>query len=154
MPFQFAILKREMPTSYRKHFQEEALLKWLPTASDTKEETRTERARALLIAAQPGRESEGLKRFEKTLTTRVPLTNEEQLRLVQLRDLAGEPAKADELLTELLKRESFNGQYVAGQVRLHLSRGDRPAASRTLKRLLELEPDTERTRSLQSQCEP
>jgi predicted Zn-dependent protease len=153
VPFQLVILKRPIPRAYREQLDEESLMIWLASSKETREETANERARALLIGSRPGREREGLKRFDKTLTPRLPLTPEEQLRLAQLRDLAGDPTRADEALDDLLKQERFSGQFAAAQVRLHLSRGDRVTASRALTRLLELEPDTERTRALQAECE-
>ena len=149
LSFQLVVLGRLAPDD-RRPVTEAAALRLLGrnrTANAGSESVADQRARALVVAADRDRVGEALRLFEATLPGQ-PLTPDEQFRLAQLYDLAGNAARADGLMLALLNDHPQNAQYLAGQVRLLLAQGDRPGARRWLKRLEKVEPDTPRTRSL------
>jgi tetratricopeptide (TPR) repeat protein len=145
IPFQLLTLKREFPWSLRQQFKTDELIKAL---SKNKDSLADRRALALLTAAELGKLDEGLRRFTQALDTQTMLEPDERFRLAQLWELAGDRARADELMTELLAVDGTNPQYLAGQVRLLIGRDERGPARIWLKRLQNLEPDTARTRAL------
>jgi Tfp pilus assembly protein PilF len=112
-----------------------------------------QRARALLLAARPGKANEALTRFRRTLSAGASLTPEEQLHLAHLCELNGDRVEADRLMGELLAPGRETAQSLAAQVRLLLGRGEKAAALRWLKRLQEREPDAPRTRALRDRAE-
>jgi Flp pilus assembly protein TadD len=143
IPFRLLTLGRPLP----KPPDEAELLQLLGSDADTSEDRR---ARALIKAAHPGRAGEALTLFQQTLSAQVPLTAEEQLRLAQLYDLAGDPNQADELMNKLLNSPGVTGQVIAAQVRRLLGRGDNGEARQWLNQLRKREPDSRRTRDLQA----
>jgi tetratricopeptide (TPR) repeat protein len=147
LPFQLAALGRPAPDD-RRPVTEAAGLRLLGRNHPNGDESVADRrARALVLAADRSRLGAGLRLFEETLPQQ-PLTPEDRFRLAQLCELAGASERADGLMVGLLGEHPHNAQYLAGQVRLLLTRGDQPEARRWLKRLEKVEPDTPRTRSL------
>jgi Flp pilus assembly protein TadD len=150
IPFHLRALKRVAP-SQDELLSEQKLRSLLRrNSSGGKEHVQDKRAGALLTAAHPGQLKEGLERFRSTLSLQAPLTPDDQFRLAQLSEMAGEQAKADALLEELLVTHRYNGQYLAGQVRSLAARGQFSLAKNWLRRLQDIEPDSGRVRSLRA----
>ena len=143
IPFQMLTLGRQLSSLPA----EQELLNLLGPDADTPE---GRRIRALVMAVQPGRAGEALALFRQNVPAQATLAPEEQLRLAQLYDLAGERTQADELMGKLLYSHGVTGQVIAAQVRRLLSRGDNGEAAQWLNQLRKREPDAKRTRDLQA----
>ncbi len=142
LPFQLLTLGRPLS----KPPSEQELLSLLGANADSPTD---QRIKALVLAIQPGRAGEALALFRQTVTPQAPLSPEEQLRLVQLSDLAGERNQADDLMDKLLNSRDVTAQVIAAQVRRLMGRGDNGEAGQRLNQLRKLEPDAKRTRDLQ-----
>ncbi len=148
VPLQLLLLRREPPASVKPLLRDDDLYGLLGTTQPA-----DLRARALVIAAQPGRAEDGLRRFEKTVSEQTALSVEERLQFAQLYDLVGERARANELMEQALSAEPKDAHLLAAQVRRLLRHEERGAARGWLKRLQELEPDSPRVRAFQSEID-
>lgn len=148
VPLHLQLLKRSIPARVEELLTESALSDLLAhKESAGKESIADLRARALVIAAQPGRAAEGITLFEETLSQGA-LTPDEKYWLAQLYDVADKRLQADKLMEELLTQEPHRAFFFAGQVRLLLRRDPSSPAESPMKRLVELEPDAARLRKL------
>lgn len=108
------------------------------------------RARAFVVAAQAGARAEALRTLESTLAG-TPLTPEEQFRLARVCEAAKQTPRAQELLLHLVVADGHNPAYLAEYVRALAVHRKVAEARRWLVRLEEVEPDSPRTRALQTQ---
>ena len=108
-----------------------------------------ERARAVLLATQPGQLALAVKHFEKTLE-QGPLQPDEQFQLVQLYAAQGEAGKSSELLRDLLAEGEVNVYYLAYHVHQLILQGELDDAQFYLTRLERSAPRAPRTAQLQA----
>lgn len=142
VPFQLLTLNRQLSDPPSEQALEELLAYNGDSVTDR-------RIRALVKGVQPAQAPEALKLFQKTIT-QAPLSPDEQFRLAQLCDLAGDAKQGDDLMKQLLERHPLTGQYLAGQVRRLLTRGDNGEARVYLNWLQQSEPNAKRTQRLQA----
>jgi tetratricopeptide (TPR) repeat protein len=108
-----------------------------------------ERARAAVLAADPARRAEAVRRFEQTLDAG-PLEPDEQFALARLYAAQGEAARSGELLADLLADPQADARHLGYHVHRLLQQNDLDGAAFYLNRLERTAPRAARTRQLQA----
>jgi len=102
------------------------------------------RVRAFVLGTQTGRRREAIRYLEESLR-RQPLTLDEQCRLAQLYELAGERGKAREQFIALVAVEKPKLPHIALFTRFLAKQGDLKEAIRWLARLEQLDANGQAT---------
>jgi predicted Zn-dependent protease len=150
-PAQAALVRRQLAVCLTKSgkpadFAEAlALLDQNAKAAGTLPED--EEARAAVLASRPECRRQALRLLER-LRSRQYLSAKGQYLLVQLCEAAGQPARARDLMLDLLTRAGDQPEYLAHHVRTLLAGGELIEARTYLGRLERLEPHSPRTRQL------
>lgn len=112
-------------------------------------------ARAVVLAqpgASPAQRKQAVQLFQR-LEQEQPLPLEDQYTLARLYEQAGDAGRAADTLLRLVTAAPGQPDYLAGYIRLLLLRKNVVDAGYYLKRLEQLEPQTERTRQLRQELE-
>ena len=107
------------------------------------------RARAFVSGARPENRAEALHQLEEEAKA-TPLPNDEQFRLVQFYDAAGDWPQARDRMIGLLTRDKRNPEYLAYLIDGLLRNSQADEAGPWLARLETLEPATERVKAFRS----
>lgn len=145
-----AMVSNEQNPSLSQHQRVHKALQWLKLNWKKGQESVHERRyRAFVLATLPERRSEALTMLEDSFSE-TALTAEERFRLAHLYNTYGERAQADQQFRALLSAEPRNARYLAGYIRQLIDEGAKREARHWLYRLQQLEPESARTRRLQS----
>ncbi len=116
---------------------------------ETRESAADRRTRAFVTGARPEGRAEALRLLDAAAKT-APLPADEQFRLVQMYDAAGDWPQARDRMVELLTQDSQNPEFLAYLIE-GLLRNDQAAdAEPWIARLSILEPATERVKTFRS----
>ena len=107
------------------------------------------RARAFVLAARPEGRAEALRQLEEEAKA-APLPADEQFRLVQLYDAAGDWPQARDRMVGLLTQDKQNPEYLAYLIDGLLRHDQAEEAAPWIARLATLEPATERLKAFRS----
>jgi tetratricopeptide (TPR) repeat protein len=108
-----------------------------------------ERARAVVLASQPGQQREALRRYEASLKGQ-PITADDAFLLARLCDAAGQRERVRPLMLDVLATHPNNPQYLAFYLRCLIEQGERAGVQFYLARLERIEPASARVRVLKA----